>query len=156
MTQALMNSGPTVRTPVSAARNKPFISRLLGLYPSDSPMPNDSGVMTASFADILGISGPMTVPDAMMAAACALNVAGNLLSTTCAMRVTSPLSFMPTPRPNAANKSHHVSPANDANTVSTGIPATAMNSTAMMKAVTISEKMRRTHHTMAHTRMPIA
>ena len=32
----------------------------------------------------------------------------------------------------------------------------AMNSTAMMKAVTISGKMRRTHHTMAHTRMPIA
>ena len=119
-------------------------------------MPNASGVITASFADMLGMSGPITVPDAMIAAVWALNVAGNLLRTTCAMRVVRPLAFIPTPKPNAANKSHHVSPANDANTVSIGMPATAMNSTAMMSAVTISGNTRSTHHTIAHSRIPSA
>ena len=119
-------------------------------------MPNESGVRTASLADMLGMSGPMTVPEAIIATVWALNVAGNLLKTTWAIRVTRPLSFIPTPRPNAANRSHHVSPVNEANTVSVGMPATAMNSTAMMNAVTISGKMRSTHHTMAQTRIPIA
>ena len=117
-------------------------------------MPSASGSITASFAVMLGMSGPTTVPAAMSASAWPPKRAGNFRSTASAMRSTRPLFFMPSPRPNAPSRIHQMESENAANTVGSGTAATVMNSTAMMSAVTTSGSTPNTHHAMAHTRMP--
>ena len=119
-------------------------------------MLNDSGASMAAFAESEGINGPTSVPAAMSPAAWQANVRGNARRTPRAIRASKPLFLMPSPRPNAATRSHHTEPEKAPKTTSTGTPAAKTSRTAMQSAVASSGRTPKTHHAMAPASTPSA
>ena len=104
-------------------------------------------------AAMLGTSGPTMVPATIRLAACAPNVLGNVRTTASAMRLSRPDPFIPAPRPNAANNSHHVADVNAERATEDSTPPMTANSTTMTIAVAYVGNTLPTHHTTARMRM---
>ncbi len=75
------------------------------------------GVESVAFALMLGMSGEMTVPEAMRPQTCPAKDAGNRCSTHKEMRLRSPVLPATAPRANAPTMIHHPEVENVANAV---------------------------------------
>ena len=155
-TDALINSGPGLRSPVNIARNIPLACLLPSRYPRSAHIPFTNGAKIAALALILGINGAVNVPTTSSPVTCPVKLAGKSFRTLSVTRFIRPLSETPTLMPNADRSSHHDAPENAEKTVSVGTPQKTVNAAHMSSPVTNSGNTFTIHHTMAHVRMPRA